>query len=76
MISAALENPGWVRTPGEAGNLLFIGQSRVANPNPDEAMLLGDGVDTQPGLFVNAFLAGHPDALTGVVEAQTMVLAN
>jgi hypothetical protein len=58
LIGAALENPLWIRAPGEFRNPGFIGEFGTPDPNPDEAMSLNDGIDADSRISVNARLTG------------------
>jgi hypothetical protein len=48
----------------------------IADPDPHEAVFLGDGIRACVKIFSYTLLSGHPDALAAFVEFETVIFAN
>ena len=73
---AALADPFGAVVPVEIRNLGRIGQSRVAGPDPDQAMALDDRIGAHAGGRVDGLLRRHVGAAPGGVEDEPVIAAD
>jgi hypothetical protein len=60
---------------GDVENLRRIGECRIAHPDPDDVLLLDDGIALHAELRRDAVLAGNLHAFAGRVELQPVIHA-
>ena len=72
----AVCRPGWIVVPVKIGHQCGVCQSRVAGPDPDEAVLFNHRKTAHAGSRIQGLLAGHMGAATCGVEMQTVVTAD
>jgi len=61
--------------PGIAWDGRGIGQTRIAHPDPDQAVALGDGKAADPGALRDQRLARDFDAVSAAIENHAVIFA-
>ena len=61
--------------PMEVGDLVGVGERRIAHPDPDPVIALDHRIGAHPRRLRDQVLARHAHALAGAVEAQAVVVA-